>query len=461
MTTLLTALVLALSGLGLLFPGLAVAMSAGTYTFGVALNMSQTLLLVTSAGPFFILFRYYRSLPPAALQLCLADWLMLAIMALRTASAAFQPWADRAFMIEVAKDVVFVGGFYVVGRMLIFTKGIQYFSISLIAGSAVLLPIYLLSSRVFVYGGRLNFKGGEAVGLSHPMNIWLSATAALLLIYLFKPRRPASRLGARKSNMPSRSTRVVIMALAGALALFGGRLLLDNGTRGAMLSIIVVVVANAAAILLSSKSVGWRIGIVATIVMLGPVAYLVLGHIAATINIDASNRFDRLIESIFITLHLRSGTAADDASMVERAYLVRGAVEYFKANPLLGCGYGCLSERVGGYPHNLFIEFLSEFGLLGLLLAVAVFAIGIWQALVTIILREDPEWVVLASIFIAMFAQFQVSYSFSFGRILTFGLGTVVSIGLARQRRRLPSADPARVLSRTTQSIRYRPTTAL
>ena len=461
MTTLLTALVLALSGLGLLFPGLAVAMSAGTYTFGVALNLSQTLLLVTSAGPFFILLRYYRSLPPAAFQLCLADWLMLAIMALRTISAVFQPWADRAFMIEVAKEVVFVGGFYVIGRMLIFTKAIRYFSISLILGSAVLVPIYLLSPRVIVYVGRLNFEGGEPVGLSHPMNIWLSATAALLLIYLFKPRRPAGRHGAHPPNMPSGPMRVSIMALAGVLALFGGGLLLENGTRGAVLSIIVVVIANVAAILMSSKSVGWKIGVLATIVMVGPVTYLVLSHVAATMSVDPTSRFDRLMESIFITLDLRSGTAADDASIQARGYLIGGALDYFKANPLLGCGYGCLTERVGGYPHNLFIEFLGEFGLLGLLLAVTLFAIGVWQALVTIMRREDPEWVVLASIFIAMFAQFQISYSFSFGRVLTFGLGTVVSIGLARQRLRSPTVDPARVPSRTTRSIHYRPTTAL
>jgi O-antigen ligase len=109
----------------------------------------------------------------------------------------------------------------------------------------------------------------------------------------------------------------------------------------------------------------------------------------------------------------------DDESVSGRFVFVQRCLEGFMDKPILGNGIGSTGVLISGqdivlYPHNLFVEVLSEFGLIGFFLYLSIFLFFLW---IVIIKKVSAEYLPFLFIVLYLFSQDMKSGAFEAWRI--------------------------------------------
>lgn len=109
----------------------------------------------------------------------------------------------------------------------------------------------------------------------------------------------------------------------------------------------------------------------------------------------------------------------DDDSVSERFVFIQRCLEGFMDKPILGNGIGSTGVLISGqdivlYPHNLFVEVLSEFGLIGFFLYLSIFLFFLW---IVIIKKVSTEYLPFLFIVLYLFSQDMKSGAFEAWRI--------------------------------------------
>src|SRR5699024_173557 len=133
--------------------------------------------------------------------------------------------------------------------------------------------------------------------------------------------------------------------------------------------------------------------------------------------------------SVIFRFEVLLNSSGGGASASARTDRFNAAIELWKGNFLIGNGFGSFGEYYGSnivhdYPHNLFLELLSELGLVGLL----VFGALLLVALIRFIklgkmkdIRNNNLYVTVAIAFLVIFINSMVSGDINGNRImLTF-----------------------------------------
>lgn len=122
-----------------------------------------------------------------------------------------------------------------------------------------------------------------------------------------------------------------------------------------------------------------------------------------------------IIESVYTLDRLTFiWTGYSDGSLSQRVEFYRKSVEFWILNPLLGNGVGSFSTLIGApdnrmYPHNIFLELLVEFGVLGFVLFTIILLIGVRGLLQGSLRYKDLNYTIIFVVFCYLFANATVT----------------------------------------------------
>lgn len=380
---------------GIRVPGVLIGGTLFTYQLGAVTHLSWIGTGYIIAATLITVTRYaYR---PHKIILQPADFGVFAIVGLSTVSVywSFDPDAS---VTEALALTLSVGGMYSIARLIRQDDGKWiYAMLWTIVIVSPILSVLLLGMRDtsgWTAQQRLLIEDSEAsaVGISQPFASCLLACSILLL-----------------SRVPNWQKGLIILALAvisyAAIA---------SGTRSVFLAYGAGLLVYFALSLRSIKlSQLWQ-GVVALAVASSFLMYFA--------------PIEQLSDSIGRLFGDSRGVGTDISSL-ERLAAWRTAWELFQQYPLAGMGDGAIGRYAAyPYPHNLELEVLVEFGVLG----AAVF--GLW---IVAVVRE--AWFVKAcdaktgAVLIAFVAvvmmQHQVSYSFAMARMLFLMVALLAAVG--------------------------------
>ena len=211
--------------------------------------------------------------------------------------------------------------------------------------------------------------------------------------------------------------QLLAAAVCGVCVLF----MLIGGGRGPLLGVLLGVVA---ALLINLPRIAERrievspaqlLALLAIALLAGYLAFVLsTGEIPWTIQ-----RFLRLFEQVDDPL-LRSGPNRFDS--------YAGAYRAWLEAPLFGQGLGgfaiyfCGYDAEGCFPHNIFLQALSDFGLIGFILYLVFFWVALRHCRLTA-LRTDPLRMTLFMVFITVFVHASVNVDLPVFHRLFFFLG--------------------------------------
>jgi O-antigen ligase len=126
-----------------------------------------------------------------------------------------------------------------------------------------------------------------------------------------------------------------------------------------------------------------------------------------------------------------SGSVGEDESSLERFGYYNIAWEQFQAHPLQGYGDGGLLHFAQiAYPHNMGLEILSEFGIIGVIVF-GFWFIGLFRS-AALVRAQDPETGAILIAFLAVvLMQHQVSYSIAMARTMFLVAAVFAAYGSA------------------------------
>lgn len=126
-----------------------------------------------------------------------------------------------------------------------------------------------------------------------------------------------------------------------------------------------------------------------------------------------------------------------DTSNLRRLRIYRQAVLLWLQSPVFGGGIGSFGPWIHGsdmeeYPHNLVLELLAEFGLVGLLIFGALLAVALRD--IVAVRREHPVWVLLLCLFIYALLNASFSQDLQGDRMIYAVIGLSTIFGLQTER---------------------------
>lgn len=171
-------------------------------------------------------------------------------------------------------------------------------------------------------------------------------------------------------------------------------LIVFSGSRGSLVSIMLIFLIASFKYLFNRKR----------IFMFVIIAFLVSGLLKV---ISTNQNFEFATARILSALN-----TSQDQSSQERYGLYDIAIQAFKDSPIIGNGVGSFSHEVGKYyyPHNIVLELLNDFGLIGIIVAIILFAIIFKQC--KSLLKADIKYHFLVFLFINCFVQLIFSGSY-------------------------------------------------
>jgi O-antigen ligase len=156
-----------------------------------------------------------------------------------------------------------------------------------------------------------------------------------------------------------------------------------SGSRGPLLALVILGVIGAIRYLSRPGRMSWRLaGAIAGAILASVVVVSALGAALPSLSL---NRFINLEGFVGQIVGGNLDPSTVDTSIGERMILYRSAVAMIEERPVIGFGTGgfqAASPRFTGppdyaYPHNAFLQYGVEFGVVG----VALFAAIVWLAL--------------------------------------------------------------------------------
>lgn len=222
------------------------------------------------------------------------------------------------------------------------TEKVESFFKWIVYLAGVLGSLFLLLGSIFSFRVLFATIGGNYLAIGHFMSL------ALLLIIYWVPRR-----NIKKGILWFFATAVVISALV------------VSGGKGPIVAFIVAVILS------TIFSIKFYSGKILTNLTLRILTVLVL-IILITISPLGKNLIQRSLEFL-------SPDSSSREIRIETAHL---SWEMFQESPVWGQGLGSFEKRFGPgdirYPHNIFLEFLAETGLVGLILFLILVFHSVW-----------------------------------------------------------------------------------
>jgi O-antigen ligase len=144
-----------------------------------------------------------------------------------------------------------------------------------------------------------------------------------------------------------------------------------------------------------------RYGIVVLILIF--VSILVIGYLIAS-----GNETQTLLRLMMLF------EGSDDSSAGTRAVYYGASIEFWKQAPLVGQGLGSWPVLYDGtdlrnYPHNMFLEVLSELGLIGFVLFSMLLALGIKNLFYLQTIQGNPQCMGVVLLFVCSFLNILIS----------------------------------------------------
>ncbi len=268
--------------------------------------------------------------------------LFLALVVLPIPPAALRVGSRPRYLLQLVWSLWAMGAVIVVLGLLALPS----------ASSSSAAPIVVLGSSTITVS-----RGALLIPLLGVVFVWIEGPALLRLVALL----------------------LIPVALLVALA---------SGSRGPLLMLAALAAIGVIRAAMRPRAIDWRL--VGALAALG-VASVVIVSVAATIlpgqSLDRFSRFGDFIQS---SLTGDLNTSVGDTSSGARVTLFELAISLFAAQPLLGvgtAGFEVLAPRylsateVDRYPHNAFLQFGAEFGMVGLLLFSALVFFGLTRRL--------------------------------------------------------------------------------
>lgn len=342
---------------------------------------------------------------------------MLAFIAYRLISNAWAPTQIDKTSIELLMNNALLLAYYTSGRIIASSRDGRHFALEMLVGFLLIPLAYVLSPNLQQLWDRQIFVGATAVGLSYPLNIWIVVGLAVVL-FAWKAR---NMRGPDANTLPGQ----VAWTLGPVAIVWGTLLLLDNGSRGALLG---AAVALAAALWIGGSRRLQRQILLAGVPLAVALVFIHLFEAAIVewVGTLGRDRFSRLVIVALETLGLDTGYSIEDYAFRAREVVQALAVSQFVNSPLIGCGYTCTTPSTLMYPHNIFLEVAAELGLVGLSMFATLVLAAVYRAAATISEYKNLTMFSVALVLLALLVQHQVSYFMDIARMLFFALGALV-----------------------------------
>ena len=417
-------IIAALLLVGIRRPGVLLGGALFTYQLGSLSDLPWLGSAYVAAAATISAARFVDKKPKLEMQP--ADLAVLAIVLLSAISVSWSVEPDASAG-EAAALFLSVAGMYGIARLLPPDHGKTIRTmVWTVAIVAPIVSILLLEQRETMGWGAqqrllLQDSTASAVGISQPFPSSMLACSMLLLM-----RIPAWQKG----------------LLVGALVI-----------------VLYTAIASGTRSIFLGYGVGLAVFIVLSLEAIRP-SRLLQGGLALTVAICIFLFFgplDALSQSAGRLLG-GGGGLGEDASSLERLSLYNIAWNQFLQNPLLGIGDGALIHFSSvSYPHNIFLEILVEFGLLGLIVFLIWF-VTLFRDAAFIRAREPETGAILLGFFATVFTQHQVSFSIAMARTLFLVAAVFAayasSYRIAARRSRRPRPIPFRRMQLQRQALR-------
>lgn len=213
-------------------------------------------------------------------------------------------------------------------------------------------------------------------------------------------------------------------------ALLGIVLCFSYGTRGPILAVLVVIVALAFLEVISGRRKKRKLAIL--LILCAGFIWLLASGAITTIAEKTIPLFEKLgFSTRFFEYFLEGNLMADNG----RNKLTEAVIKAIRQKPLFG--YGIMGDRliIGGYTHNIVLEFLCSFGLIGggilLLLCILALLRGVFKAKTI----SDKRFL------ISMVTMVSVKLLFSDSFIIEPYFFLILGLSIGAARHRLPVDD--------------------
>lgn len=259
-------------------------------------------------------------------------------------------------MLLVMISFVFNGGdstlnyfsyFLCFGGVSIFLVSIKYDIEYLIKTLIRIYTCYIIFYVLFVRRTLLSRTGGaywdEQIGRAYAF-LPIILIAVILILY--------------RKLFTIRKYEQIVMVFMGMLAFIF--LIFDCGTRGTLVSLALSVI-----ILLIIKEKNVKRNII--ILGIGIAAVFILNYYQEILRVLQSvlDSYGIKIVALDKMIFLMDLNSADNG----RTLLYEAARKYFYSSPIIGHGVGYFEKMQGSYVHNIFLEILCEYGVIGMIFA--------------------------------------------------------------------------------------------
>ncbi len=399
---------------GIFYPGVLIAGCLFTYQAASLSGVDGLTIVYSGAASAIAVGHFLKAKPKISLNFLDASFLLFILVVMSSTLYAVDKAAAMAADLKLAMSALTM---YVVGRLIVVSSpsrplAAQIITGTLVLGAAFSFVIYQHASAE--YWSRLKVGEGSAVGLAQPLP-YVLVCAVLAVVSTIGARKYLLTLGA---------------FVAGAVVLYISIL---SGTRG----IFVAAVAGVAVV----GFVGWRQARWGRLIGLGVIALVVV--VAVAPRIEATKRLtygvDRLIGNF------GSSGVVVDSSAQQRIVKQQAALELIDQKTRLGTGIGGYDYLTHEeYPHNLFLEVMTETGLLGLFFLL-VYLWALFRRQATAAMIDPPLGLTLLALTVTAFVHQQLSFALFMAKPLFLLTGlTAGAMGAFAVRRSRQPPPPRR-----------------
>lgn len=248
-------------------------------------------------------------------------------------------------------------------------KSLERFFLSAVVTSVLISVHSILTyfSGEFVSGnGRIGIDGGNPIGLARVASI--GALTLIVIKFYFK------------------STKKLFTFISLGTLIFA---IVISGSRMPLLALIVCIVLLP--ILFSNTKISNRHVVIhrGVIKIFFVIVTLVLVMLPL-VNLEPMKLFLERLDRI----------GEGDAATEERLMMYKSAIRLWEESPYWGNGVGSFALDYGGmdtklYPHNIFLEILSELGMIGLFLFLGLLLIGLYKGYLILKQNKNNKYGVL------------------------------------------------------------------
>ena len=335
-------------------------------------------------------------------------------------SLFLSPGREAPLLLTAVWTVVFS---YIVGKLITQEENLDQFGLDFTFGIAVLVLVAVLSSGLTANSSslapyRASLGDVRAVGFAAVLNVLISSALGTISY--------------KVTSSTIRKSRKELILIS-TIAALGVYLAILNGTRGLFVGLIIALIAR----ICFAKRRALAINISIFLIVLSavyPFGMFVRYLIAQLTEVGFN---DRIIGALtLIERAILGGSQGQfDASLNDRQLIWQKTWEGIAERPIFG--HGALSANVdlNTYPHNFFLEYWYDFGLIGIAVFAIVFLVTLQKSLAVFSNKNATRTHhISAMILISFLVQSQISYSVYMLDVITI-FGPLIWIGVSSKKK--------------------------